>query len=116
MGAIIAVAGQVILGHSGRSLVLRGGSVTALTWAISERPRGKTSIVWTLLCVATNINVREILTLQERAGMVSLFMMSRHVAGKRGKAASAVTAAVRLRFSQEMEDTAFLDSASSMRG
>ena len=51
------------------------------------------------------------LTPQERAGMVSLFMMSRHVAGKRGKAASAVTAAIRLRFSQEMLDTAFLDSA-----
>jgi hypothetical protein len=51
------------------------------------------------------------LTPQERAGMVSLFMMSRHIAGKRGKAASAVTAAIRLRFSQEMEDTAFLDSA-----
>jgi hypothetical protein len=51
------------------------------------------------------------LTPQERAGMVSLFMMSRHVAGKRGKATLAVTAAIRLRFSQEMEDTAFLDSA-----
>jgi hypothetical protein len=51
------------------------------------------------------------LTPQERAGMVSLFMMSRHVAGKRGKAASAVTAAIRLRFSREMQDTAFLDSA-----
>jgi hypothetical protein len=64
IGAIIAVAGQVILGHSGRSLALRGDSVTALTWAISERPRGKivtnASIVWTLLCVATNIDVREI--------------------------------------------------------
>jgi hypothetical protein len=35
-------------------------------------------------------------------------MMSRHVAGKRGKAASAVTAAIRLRFSR---DTEFLDSA-----
>ena len=51
------------------------------------------------------------LTPQERAGMISLFLMSRHVAGKRGKAASAVTAAIRLRFSQEMLDTAFLDSA-----
>jgi hypothetical protein len=51
------------------------------------------------------------LTPQERAGMVSLFLMSRHVVGKRGKAASAVTAAIRLRFSQEMLDTAFLDSA-----
>jgi hypothetical protein len=64
IGAIIAVAGQVVLGHSGRSLALRGDSVTALTWAISERPRGKivtnASMVWTLLCVATNIDVREV--------------------------------------------------------
>lgn len=64
LGAIIAVLGQVILGYSGRSLALRGDSVTALTWAISERPRGKlvtnASMVWTLLCVATNIDVREI--------------------------------------------------------
>jgi hypothetical protein len=56
--------GQVILGHSGRSLAPRGDSVTALTWAISERPRGEivtnASIVRTLLCVATNIDVREI--------------------------------------------------------
>jgi hypothetical protein len=63
-GAIIAVAGQVMLGYSGRSLALRGDSVTALTWAISERPRGKivtnASIVWTLLFVATIIDVREI--------------------------------------------------------
>jgi hypothetical protein len=51
------------------------------------------------------------LTPQERAGMVSLFLMSRHFAGKRGKAASAPTAAIRQRFTQEMEDTAFLDSA-----
>ena len=43
--------------------------------------------------------------------MVSLLLMSRHVAGKRGKAASAVTAAIRLRFSQEMLDTAFSNSA-----
>ena len=64
IGAIIAVVGQVILGHSGRSLALRGNSVTALTWAILERPRGEivtnASIVWTLLCVATNIDVRKI--------------------------------------------------------
>jgi ribonuclease HI len=64
IGAIIAMAGQVMLGYSGRSLALRGDSVAALTWAISERPRGEivtnASIVWTLLCVATNIDVREI--------------------------------------------------------
>ena len=64
LGAVIAVVGQVILGYSGRSLALRGDSVTALTWAISERPRGKivinAAMVWTLLCVATNIDVREV--------------------------------------------------------
>jgi hypothetical protein len=36
IGAIIVVAGQVMLGHSGRSLALRGDSVTALTWAIQS--------------------------------------------------------------------------------
>lgn len=50
-------------------------------------------------------------TQQEKAAMVSLFMISRYVGGKRGKAASAATAAIRLRYSQEMLDTAFLDSA-----
>jgi hypothetical protein len=63
IGAIIAVLGQVMLGHSGRSLALRGDSMTALTWAVTERPRGtiviNASIVWTLLCVATNIDVIE---------------------------------------------------------
>jgi hypothetical protein len=53
-----------MLGHSGRSLALRGESVTSLTWAISERPRAEivtnASIAWALLCVATNIDVREI--------------------------------------------------------
>lgn len=48
---------------------------------------------------------------QEKAAMVSLFMISRYVTGKRGKAATAATAAIRLRYSQEMLDTAFLDSA-----
>ena len=64
LGAVIAVVGQVILGYLGRSLALRGDSVTALTWAISERPRGKivinAAMVWTLLCVAANIDVREV--------------------------------------------------------
>jgi hypothetical protein len=40
IGAIIAVLRQVMLGHSGRSLALRGDSMTALTWAVTERPRG----------------------------------------------------------------------------
>lgn len=51
------------------------------------------------------------MTQQEKAATVSLFMISRYIKGKRGKAASAATAAIRLRLSQEMLDTAFLDSA-----
>jgi hypothetical protein len=39
IGAILAVIGQVMLGLSGQSLALRGDSVTALTWAVTERPR-----------------------------------------------------------------------------
>jgi hypothetical protein len=39
--------------------------VTALTWSITERPRGtivtNASMVWTLLCVATEIDVREVI-------------------------------------------------------
>ena len=37
IGAITAVAGQVIMGRQRQSMSLRGDSVTALTWAI-ERP------------------------------------------------------------------------------
>ena len=51
------------------------------------------------------------MTQQEKAATVSLFMISRYIKGKRGKAASAATAAIRLRLSQEMLDTTFLDSA-----
>ena len=50
------------------------------------------------------------LTQQEKASMVSLFMISRYIKGKRGKAASAATAAIRLRFSHEILHTTFLDS------
>ena len=64
IGAILAVIGQVILGCSGRCLALRGDSVTALTWAITERPRGSivtnAAMIWTLLCIATDVNVTEI--------------------------------------------------------
>ena len=64
IGAIIAVAGQILLGFSGRSLALRGDSVTANTWAFTERPRGSivtnASMVWTLLCLAADINVTEV--------------------------------------------------------
>ena len=43
IGAILAVMGQIILGQPGqrRSLALRGDSVTALTWSITERVRGQ---------------------------------------------------------------------------
>jgi hypothetical protein len=41
-------------------LALRGDSMTALTWAVTERPIViNASTVWTLLCVATNIDVIE---------------------------------------------------------
>ena len=40
IGAILAVLGHIALGNAGRSIALRGDSVTALTWAITERPRG----------------------------------------------------------------------------
>lgn len=64
IGAILSVVGQVILGYAGRSLALRGDSVTALTWAITERPRGvivtKAAMMWSLLCVATDVNVSEV--------------------------------------------------------
>lgn len=64
IGAILAVIGQVALGHAGSSLALRGDSVTALTWAITERPRGtivtNAAMVWTLLCVSADVDVREV--------------------------------------------------------
>jgi hypothetical protein len=64
IGAIIAVIGQVMLGWSGRNIALRGDSVTALTWAITERPRGSkitnASMIWTLLCIAADVHVKEV--------------------------------------------------------
>ena len=63
LGAILAVVGYVKLGHRGQSLALRGDSVTALTWATMERTRGcnvtNASMVWTLLCVAAEVDVNE---------------------------------------------------------
>lgn len=47
----------------------------------------------------------------EKASLVALFMMRRHEAGKRGKAASAFTAAVRQMYSRSMKSTTFLDSS-----
>jgi hypothetical protein len=58
------VIGQVVLGWAGRNVALRGDSVTALTWAITERPRGvkitNAAMVWTLLCIAADVNVKEV--------------------------------------------------------
>ena len=67
IGAILAVMGHVVIGMPGqrRSLALRGDSVTALTWSITERVRGSivtnASMVWTLLCVAADIDVTRII-------------------------------------------------------
>ena len=67
IGAILAVMGQIILGRSGPnfSLALRGDSVTALTWSITERVRGSivtnASMVWTLLCVSADVNMTEVI-------------------------------------------------------
>jgi hypothetical protein len=64
IGAILAVLGQVILGISGTGIALRGDSPTALTWAMTERPRGvrvtNASMVWTLLCIAADVDVKEV--------------------------------------------------------
>ena len=60
----MSVLGHVSLGNAGRSIALRGDSVTALTWAITKRPRGSlvtnAATIWTLLCIAADIHVSEI--------------------------------------------------------
>ena len=51
------------LGVSNEDIELRGDSVSALTWAKTERPRGKVvtnaAMVFTLLCVSHGIEVKE---------------------------------------------------------
>lgn len=47
---------------------------------------------------------------KEKAPLVCLMMLRRHQAGHRGKAATAFTAGVRMRFSQNSQPTTFLDS------
>ena len=47
----------------------------------------------------------------EKASLVALMMMRRHQAGKRGKAATAFTAAVRQMYAREMKATTFFDSS-----
>jgi hypothetical protein len=57
----IAVIGQVMLRFSGTGIALRGDRVGALTWTMTERPRGlsvtNTSMLWTLLCIAADAKV-----------------------------------------------------------
>jgi hypothetical protein len=64
IGAILAELGQVVLGFSGTGIALRGDSVTALTWAMTERPRGvrvtNASMIWMLLCIAADVDVKEV--------------------------------------------------------
>ena len=64
LGAILAILGQIALGFRGRSVALRGDSVTALTWAITERPRGervtKAAMVFSLLCIAAGVDIKEV--------------------------------------------------------
>ena len=47
----------------------------------------------------------------EKASLVALMMMRRHQTGKRGKAATAFTAAVRQMYAREMKATTFFDSS-----
>ena len=65
LGAILAVVGYIQLGHKGQTLALRGDSITALTWAITERTRGcnvtNASMVWTLLCLAAEVDITEMI-------------------------------------------------------
>lgn len=67
LGAILAITGQIIMGHRGQSVALRGDSISALTWAVTERTRGaivtRAAMIWTLLCVAADVHVREVIHL-----------------------------------------------------
>jgi hypothetical protein len=47
----------------------------------------------------------------DKVFLVSLMMLRRHQSGKRGKAATAFTATIRMMFSRMMLSTLFLDSA-----
>ena len=64
VGAVLAIAGQVVMGYQGQSVSLRGDSITALTWAVTERTRGaivtRAAMVWALLCVAADIHIHEV--------------------------------------------------------
>ena len=63
IGAIVAVVGFVTMGGKGKNLTPRGDSITALTWAYTERTRGPTAtnaaMVWTLLCIAADVHIAD---------------------------------------------------------
>lgn len=63
IGAIIGILCLLKLGVSNEDIELRGDSLSALTWAKTERPRGRVvtnaAMVFTLLCVSHGIEVKE---------------------------------------------------------
>ena len=63
IGAIIGILCLLKLGVSNEDIELWGDSLSALTWAKTERPRGRvvtnTAMVFTLLCVSHSIEVKE---------------------------------------------------------
>ena len=64
LGALVAVIGFKHLPVRGSTLALRGDSITALTWAVTELPRGvivsNAAMVWTALCIAADVNVSDV--------------------------------------------------------
>lgn len=62
VGAILGILGLLKLGVSNEGNELRGESLSALTWARTERPRGKVvtnaAMVFTLLCVSHGMKQR----------------------------------------------------------
>lgn len=63
VGAIVGILGLLRLGVSNEDIELRGDSISALTWAKTERPRGKVvtnaAMVFTILCVTHGIEAKE---------------------------------------------------------
>ena len=62
IGAILGMIGLVKIKVRSVDIELRGDSIAALTWAKMERCRGSlvtnTSMVFTLLCIAFNLDVK----------------------------------------------------------
>ena len=64
LGALIAIVGFTRMNFQGHALKLRGDSITALTWAITERPRGelvtKAAMAWTLVSIASGVHIADV--------------------------------------------------------